>query len=159
MKRILVSVTVVALAVLMPGVLLAQSDPSSGTWKLNTAKSKYTLAPAPQSTTQTVEAQANGLKVSSEGTAADGSHTAWSYTADYDGKDNPISGTGPAGADTIAIKRINANTTELTLKKGGKVIRTGRSVLSKDGKVRTITATGTNANGQRGKDVIVYDKQ
>ena len=159
MKRILVFFAAVVLAALVTGVLLAQSDPFVGTWKLNTAKSKYSLSPAPQNMTQTVEAQGNGVKVSSEGTAADGSHTAYSYTANYDGKDSPISGTGPAGADAIALKSINPNTTTLTLKKAGKVIRTGRSVISKDGKVRTITAKGTNANGQPGSDVIVYDKQ
>ena len=41
MKRVLVLVTILVLAVLASGVLLAQSSPLVGTWKLNTAKSKY----------------------------------------------------------------------------------------------------------------------
>jgi hypothetical protein len=32
-------------------------------------------------------------------------------------------------------------------------------VVSKDGKVMTITAKGTNANGQPVSDVLVFDKQ
>jgi len=136
-KRILGFVTVVVIAVLVSGVLLAQSNPSVGTWKLNTEKSKYSPGPAPQSATQTFEAQGDGVKVSNEGTAADGSRYAWSYTANYDRKDNPLSGTGtPSGADTIALKRIKPNITKATFKKAGKVVMTGRDVVSTDGKVK-----------------------
>lgn len=158
-KRILVFVTVVVLAVLVSGVLLAQSNPIIGTWKLNTAKSKYSPGPGQQSATRTYEAQGKGVKVSTEGTAADGSRTAYNYTANYDGKDNPISGAGPNGADTIALKRINPNTSEGTLKKAGKVVLTARNVVSKDGKVLAITGKGTNANGQPTSNVTVYEKQ
>jgi alpha-L-fucosidase len=109
--------------------------------------------------TLTLEAQGNGVKASAEGTAADGSRTAWSYTANYDGKDNPITGVGTNGADTAARKRINANTTEGTYKKAGKVVSTLRGVVSKDGKVLTITGKGTNAQGQPVSTVTVWDKQ
>jgi hypothetical protein len=161
MKRILLVVTLVVLAVLVSGILMAQSNPFVGTWKMNTAKSKYNPGPAPQSQTQTIEAQGNGVKATSEGTAADGTHIAWGYTANYDGKDNPISGTTGVlnGADTVATKRINANTSENTFKKAGKVVLTGRDVVSKDGKLRTITAKGTDANGQAVSRTIVFDKQ
>ena len=160
MKRFLVFVTVVVLAVRVSGVLLAQSNPFIGTWKLNTAKSKYSPRLAPQSATQTYEGQGDGVKGSIEGTAADDSRYAWGYAANYDGKDNPLSGTGiPNGADTIALKRINPNTIKATFKKAGKVVMAGREVVSKDGKVKTITAKGTDANGQAVSRVIVYDKQ
>lgn len=160
MKRILVVVTVVASTLLVSGVLLAQSNPFIGTWKQNIAKSKYTPGPAPQSQTQTYEAQGSGVKLSTEGTAGDGSRMTWSYSTNFDGKDSPISGTGaPNGADTVALKRINSNTYEATFKKAGKVVGTGRDVVSKDGKVRTITAKGTDANGNAVSRVIVWDKQ
>jgi hypothetical protein len=160
MKRTLVSVTVVVLAVLVSGVLLAQSNPFIGTWKLNTAKSKFNPGPGPQSRTLTYEAQAKGLKASSEGTAGDGTHTAFSYTANYDGKDNPVSGTGvPGGADTVALEHISPNTIRSTWKKAGKVVHTGRSLVSKDGNVMTIRVRGTTANGQPESDLMVWDKQ
>jgi len=160
MKQLSVSVTVVVLAVLVSGVSLAQTNPFIGTWKLNTAKSKFGLGPGPQSLTQTYEAQGDGVKVSLQGTAADGSSIAWSYTANYDAKDNPVSGSGvPDRADTIALKRINEHTTSSSLKKGGEVIRTARSVVSKDGKILTLTAKGKNAEGKPGSNVLIFDKQ
>jgi hypothetical protein len=157
MKKISVFGAVVVLALLVSGVVQAQSDPMVGTWKLNTAKSKYSQGPAPQNLTLTFEAQGDGIKSSSDGTAADGSHRAWSYTANFDGKDNPITGTGPAGADTIAVKRINPSTTASTFKKTGKILRTSRLVVSKDGKVMTIKAKGPEADSK--PDVLVLDKQ
>lgn len=158
MRRILLFVPVVVAAVLISGVVLAQSNPAFGTWKLDTSKSKYTPGPAPQSLTVKLEPNGEGLKSSAEGLAADGSHTAWSYTANYDGKDNPISGAGPGGADTIAIKRINPNTTESTFKKAGKVVRTSRLVVSGDGKVLKISGKGTQ-DGKPVSSVLVFDKQ
>ena len=161
MKRIFGFGAVIILGLIAPGLLRAQANPFIGTWKMNSAKSKYSPGPAPQSQTTTIEAQGNGVKVSTDGTAADGSHIAWSFTANYDGKDNPVSGMTGAlnGADTVSMKRINPNTTENTFKKAGKVVLSGRDVVSKDGKVRTITAKGTDASGRPVSRVIVYDKQ
>jgi len=158
MKRIIVPV--VALAILVPGLLLAQSNPFVGIWKLNIAKTKFSFGPAPRNGTLIIEARGDGIKVSSEGTAGDGTPFAWTYTANYDGQDNAISGTGaPGGADMIALKRIRRNQTEAAWKKAGKVVLTYRWVVSKNGKVTTITAKGTNANGQPVSMVMVGDKQ
>lgn len=161
MKRIFGSVTIVVLALLVPGVVLAQSNPFIGTWKMNTAKTKYSPGPAPQSQTTKYEAQGNGVKTNSEGTAADGSHVAWNFTANYDGKDNPVSGTTGIlnGADTVALKRINSNTVEATFKKAGKVVLTGHQVVSNDGKTMTITSKGTDASGKPTRRTLVFDKQ
>ena len=63
-----------------------------------------------------------------------------------------------AAGDTIALKRIAPDMFEETLKTG-KVVRTVRQVISKDGRVLTATLTGTNAGGQRVHVVLVYDKQ
>jgi hypothetical protein len=147
-------------AVLMPQQLTAQTDPSIGTWKLNVAKSKYSGAPMPKSLTTTIEAAGAGLKVASEGVAADGSHIAYGFTSALDGKESPMTGTGtPNGADTISLTKTGPNSLDATLKKGDKVVMKAKSVVSKDGKTRTITGTGTNAAGQPTKTTGVYDKQ
>jgi hypothetical protein len=78
-------------------------------------------------------------------------------TAQYDGKDYPV--TGSPLYDAYALKRINASTTESMQKKDGKIVFTNRRVVSKDGKVLTITQTGTNAQGKPVKNVLVFDKQ
>jgi hypothetical protein len=57
------------------------------------------------------------------------------------------------------LKRINAFTSEFTQKKAGKVVGTGRRVISKDDKVMTITIKGTNAKGQALTDVEVFEKR
>ena len=160
MKRLLLFATVFALSLVGSGLLLAQTDSSIGTWKLNVAKSKYSPGPPTKSQMRTVEAQGAGVKVSVEGVAADGSRVAYSYTTNYDGKDSPYTGVGtPSGADTVAITRIDANTVTYTGNKAGKVVQTGKAVVSKDGKVMTFTTKGTNAQGQPTNNVTVYEKQ
>jgi hypothetical protein len=100
------------------------------------------------------------VKVSSDGTAADGSRIAYSYTARFDGKDYVISGTGvPNGAKTIAIQRLSPNTTEATLKKSGKVVLTARSVVAKSGKAMKLTGNGADAKGKPVSNVTYWDKQ
>jgi hypothetical protein len=161
MKRILVLATVVTLSLVGSGLLLAQSNPSIGTWKLNLSKSKFSPAgTTPKSYTLTIQAQGDGAKVSGDGVAGDGSRIAYSYTTNYDGKESPISGAGfPNGADTTAVKRINANTSTSTGTKAGKVVWTRTLVVSKDGKVMTITGKGTDGQGQPTSSKAVWDKQ
>jgi hypothetical protein len=160
MNRLLAALTILASAVLLTGSLLAQSNPQIGTWKLNLAKSKYGTSQPPKSQTRTVEAQGDGVKITFEGVAADGSRISYSFTTNYDGKDAPNSGMGqPNGADTNATKRVDANTTTSTWKKAGKVVATTRTVVSKDGKTTTITSKGVDANGKPRNAVSVYDKQ
>ena len=160
MKRLLMFATVLVLAVVACGALLAQSNPAIGTWKLNLAKSKYSPGPPPKSQTTKIEAAGNGVKNTNEGIDGDGNPITYGYTTNYDGKDTPITGSrSPNGADSIAVKRIDANTTTSTLKKAGKVVLTTRTVYSTDGKQRTITSKGTNESGQPTNNVTVYDRQ
>jgi hypothetical protein len=160
MKRLLTFATVVVLTVVASGLLLAQSNSEVGTWKLNVAKSKYVGTPAPKSDTSSITPQGDGIKNSVEGVAGDGSRIAYSFTTNYDGKDSPVSGVGaPGGEDTIAYKRVSANTVTTTAKKAGKVIRTSRRVVSKDGKVETITSKGTDDQGKPISTTTVWEKQ
>jgi hypothetical protein len=133
------------------------SDPRMGTWKLNVAKSKYSPGPAPQALTVKVEPSGQGEKATAEFVNADGTRTTTQYTANFDGKDNPL--TGSQIADTVSLKRIDARTTDRTDKKGGKVAQTLRRVVSKDGKTMTVTTKGTNAQGQAVNNVAVFAKE
>jgi hypothetical protein len=128
-----------------------------GTWKLNVAKSKYNPGPAPQSGTLKIEAAGQGEKVTTEGVNAAGTATGIQYTSNYDGKDNPL--TGSQNADTVSLKRIDARTIERTDKKGDKVVLTQTQVISPDGKTMTATVKGTNAQGQAVENVAVWEKQ
>jgi hypothetical protein len=159
MKRILALTSVVVMSLAASGVLLAQDDPFVGTWKLNLAKSKYSGEKPPQSATRTVVAQGGGEKVTYEGIAADGSPISYGYTTNLDGKDSPISGKQSFGADTVAIKRVDANTLTGFSKKSGKTLFTTKGVVSHDGKVLTQMTKGTNGEGQPISVTTVWDKQ
>ena len=87
----------------------------------------------------------------------DGTPSSYTYTCKYDGKVCPVTG-GPF--DTITLKRIDANTTSFEVRKtGGKYHMTGRAVISKDGKTRTQTSKGTDAQGKPVAQTLVFDKQ
>jgi hypothetical protein len=159
MKRVLLFVVITVLLVVGSSTLRADSNPLVGTWKLNLEKSKYEPGPAPKSLTRTVEAQGDGVKYTFEGVAADGTPLSYGFSVQFDGKDNPISGSMPTGADTISAKRADASHYVATLKKGGKIIGTAKVSVSKDGKTTTVDATGTTPTGVKTHDVQVYDKQ
>jgi hypothetical protein len=153
MKRLL---TAVALVGIVSGTALAQSpNPLVGTWKLNVAKSKGTTF---KSGTTKVEAAGAGVKFSVELLGADGTPTRWAFTANYDGKDNPVTGNSPYG-DTVALTRVDAKTTQITCKQGGKGTVTQTIVVSDDGKTRTTTTKGTNVKGEAVDGVSLYEKQ
>jgi hypothetical protein len=157
--RLLKFASILVLAAVAYAPAFAQSNPAIGTWKLNVEKSKYNPGPAPKSLTRTLEAQGENVKYSFEGVSAEGTGVAYSFTVAFDGKESPITGSMPGGADSISIKRIDASTFEATLTKAGKVIGTAKSEISKNGKVTTVTAQGTNAEGQATTSSAVYDKQ
>ncbi len=155
----LVAVVAVATVVVLGGTTLAQSSNSEvGTWKLNLAKSKFSPGPPAKSQTIKYEAAGAGVKVTVDSVAADGAVVHYAYTANYDGKDNPVIGNAP-DRDTSARTRVNATTTKAVHKKGGKVMTSQTSVVSSDGKTLTLTTTGTNPQGQTVDNVSVYDKQ
>jgi hypothetical protein len=152
-----VVLSVASMVALWPASSAAEADPFIGTWVLNVAKSKYDPGPAPKDQTVTYEAVAEGLKITVKGTNGDGSALSTSYTGKLDGKDYPS--TGAPSWDMQALKRVNANTIEITRKKGGKVVQTGTNVVSADGKTRTITVTGVDEQGRKINNVSVYDKK
>jgi hypothetical protein len=159
MKRVLAFVVVALLAAVGAINLQAQDNPVAGTWKLNVTKSKFDPGPAPKSQTRKVEAQGDGLKYTFDGVGADGKAMTYGFTVKFDGKDYPITGSHPSGADSVSAKKTDANHYEATLKKGGKVVSTGKVSVSADGKVTTVDSSGTNAAGAKTHDMLVYDRQ
>jgi hypothetical protein len=136
-------------------VCLAQGM-EMGTWKLNEAKSKFAPG-APKNTTVVLEAAGDDVKVTVDGIDKDGKPTHNEWTGKFDGKDYPV--TGDANVDARSYKRVNDHTLELTNKKDGKVTVTGTIVTSADGKTRTVTSHGMDAQGKKTTNVAVYDKQ
>ena len=145
-----------ALVSVVSSAALAQSsDPLVGTWKLNTAKS---TGAAFKSGTSKIEAAGKGIKFTVDLAPAEGPASHWSFTANFDGKDNPVTGNSPYG-DTVAVTRVDARTTHMISKQGGKPTVTQTIVVSDDGKTRTTTTKGTNAKGQPVDTLSFYEKQ
>jgi hypothetical protein len=132
------------------------SDVNMGTWKLNEAKSKFSPG-TPKNDTVAYEAAGDSVKVTVDGTDAAGKPAHNEWTGKFDGKDYPL--TGDATADSRSYKKVNDHTIELTNKKDGKVIASGRIVVAADGKSRTVTMTASDASGKKAKYTAVYDKQ
>lgn len=152
------SVACLGLSAFVTVALFAQSDPQVGVWRLNVAKSKYSPGPTPKSATTRIEAAGAGTKVTVDQELPDGTKRHWEFTANYDGKDSPVTGNNP-DVDTVARTRINATTVQTVSKKGGKLTTTQTSAVSSDGKTRTVTTKGVNASGQQVNNVAVYEKQ
>ena len=150
-KAIVLAISLVFVSVAMG----FQNDPNMGTWKLNEAKSKF----AGKARNQTViyEAAGDQTKVTVDGVDESGGAVHSEWTGKFDGKDYPV--TGDANSDVRSYRKVNARTLALTGKKGGKTTLTGRIVISRDGKTRTVTTTATNAQGKKVTNVAFYDKQ
>jgi hypothetical protein len=148
---------IVGVAVWISSGQAQAEDSIVGTWTLNVAKSTYSPGPPPKSLTVKFEAAGDGIKSTADTVAADGTTTHTEYTANYDGKDYPLKGT--KDADTVSLKRVDANSTVRTDKKAGKVVRTYTRKLSADGKTMTTTITGTNEQGQTINNTVLLERQ
>jgi hypothetical protein len=145
------------LAALLAGVVVCfAADVNIGTWKLNDAKSKISPG-AGKNNTVIIAPAGDSVKVTVDGIGSDGKPTHNEWTGKFDGKDYAI--TGDPVSDMRAYKPVNDHTLALTEKKGDKITNTGRVVVSADGKTRTVTVSGTDANGKKTSVTFVYDKQ
>ena len=150
-KRVLTTAVVVGM--LSAAALAQPGDPLIGTWKLNVAKSK-----GAKSGSTTIEAAGKGIKFTVDLVAADGAASHWGFTANYDGKDYPVTGNSPYG-NVVTLTRVDAKTIRITSKQDGKVTATSTIVVSDDGKTRMTTTKGTDVKGQPIDVVSFYEKQ
>jgi hypothetical protein len=131
-------------------------DPNIGTWKLNEAKSQLPSG-AMKVSSMVVSSDGDNMKVAQDGTDKDGNsfHTEW--TGKFDGKDYPV--TGSPGMDMRSYKKVNDRTLMADSKKDGKVVTTARSVISADGKTRTVHVTQTDPSGKKVNLTAMFDKE
>ena len=67
--------------------------------------------------------------------------------------------TGDPNFDMRSYKVVDANNMDMTLKKDGKVVGTGRITVSADGKTRTVTTKSADGSASPFNNVAVYAKQ
>jgi hypothetical protein len=145
---------IAAAALMLPTALFPQTasaDGFKGSWKLNTAKSKFDPGPALKSETVTVSADG---KTEIQQVTGDGKEARWSFVPSAGGT-VPIEGVEGA---TVMEKKKGGHTLDHTWKfpdfKG-----TAHGVLSQNGKTLTYVMRGTNDNGKPVHNLMFFEKQ
>ncbi len=131
------------------------ASPQMGTWKLNEEKSKIPAGMGKNNTVTYAE-QKDKIKITVDGVDKDGKpvHSVW--LGKFDGKAYPLKGSSSINA--VAYRTVNDRTNDITALKDGKVAWSGRITVAPDGKSRTVTISGTDANGKKFNGKAVYNK-
>jgi hypothetical protein len=154
MMKTRIAVMAVALSFVVAAACFA-ANPHLGTWKLNESKSK--LPPGMgKNTMVTYTEQKDKITVTVDGVDKDGKSTHSVWVGKFDGKAYPVKGNLPY--NSVAYKMVNERTNDITAMKDGKMVWTGRITVGADGKSRTVTINGTDANGKKFNGTAVYDK-
>lgn len=159
MRRLIVCAVIAMIAVAGGATIAiaADSDPVVGTWQLNSSKSKFSSGPVITSQTRTYSQSGDKITLVMTTVGSDGKEVTTHTTYQLNGKDFPVTGT--PDYDSLAAKRIDSNTAEFTLKKGGKEMGTTSRKVSKDGKTLTAKTNVTTATGEKSENVLVFDKK
>jgi hypothetical protein len=149
----------VSLGLILAAGALYAADPMEGTWKLNESKSKLTRGTG-KNNKVVYDSKRLGRgewEITTDGTDADGKPAHSDWKGKFDGKDYKV--TGDPNSDMRSYTKVNDQTLNMTVKKGGKVVSTGRIAVAADGKSRVATVNGTTAKGKKFANTAVYDKE
>jgi hypothetical protein len=153
-RRILCLAAALVVALSLGARAAQAKDPLEGSWLLDVEKSTFKGAPGPKGQTRTYAMRDDIEKMTSRGVSSDKKPSLVQYEARYDGKDYDI--TGSLGGDKISLRRIDANTTESSQKRAGKVVIVATRTVSADGKTLTVVSKGTTAEGQVIDSTLIF---
>jgi hypothetical protein len=142
---------------LLAGVFAAMAAEFSGTWKLDTAKSKVVGMPMPKEQTTTYTPKGSGYEYTAKGISATGEPVTSGFTYRKDGEE--VKTTGFPYWDAITVTGGQAAKTTVQLKRAGKVIGTVTRTLSADGKSLKLDGSLTLPDGKKATYNYHYDKQ
>jgi len=133
----------------------AEAISDIGTWRLNLAKSSYSHGEMPKSNTLTIKRAwgTNILRAISKGIDAQGNPTETKFVIMFNGK---VQG---ANGDNFSRKSVSYTTEEYARWRDGKMLQSGSTKRSPDGKTLTLTTKGLNAQGEHLTNVLVYERQ
>jgi len=156
MKHFLRNWVSLAVFVLLGAAAYGQAkDALIGNWVLDRGKSSFEPDTALLNRSLSLEAKDGGVSFNQKTVQGNGNTTEINFTAKYDSKDVPIEG---SQLDTVALKRVDANTVERTGKVKGKVSENVTMKISGGGKILTITTKGS-IDGVEYSSTQVYEKQ
>jgi len=151
--------TVVLMAM---GAAAVPSDPYTGVWTLNLARSSGDS----RSQVLTITVVGDVETYRSELLLHDGTRQVTNYTAAYDGKEHPSrtlvtepNGTVAQRDDTVILRRFDQLTRERLWKRDGRLVRILRRVVSQDGRTLTSQIIDVDEEGhERPAGKLVFDK-
>ena len=154
MMKSRIAVVAVALSFMSAAACFA-ANPQMGKWKLNEANSKL-IPGMGKNTMVTYTEEKDKINVTVEGVDKNGKPTHSVWVGKWDGKAYPTKGN--LSWNSAAYTVINDRTNDITTFKDGKVAWSGRITVAPDGKSRTVTMSGTGADGKKFSGKAVYDK-
>ncbi len=135
----------------------AVTDPFLGRWALNVPRSKYPPGECPSRMVIEMKAAGRGIHYVSETTFSNGRSAHAEYTANYDGR--PVVVTGNHGILLpVSLERRARELVVASYTRAMQVLATSTRVVSKDGRMMTITTTSRDRAGKTVTNVGVYDK-
>ncbi len=146
----------VSLAVWVAAGAVCFGSAFDGTWGLNAKKSHLGRGTGRNNTVKYEMSFPFRTKVTIDGMDAKGKSMHDEWTGMFDGKDYPV--TGDPQSDARGYRKVDDRTMEYWVKKGGKVVASGKIVVAPDGKSRTVTSTGMGPKGKKFHTTAVYDK-
>lgn len=129
-------------------------DAFLGHWAMDPAENRYEAGQPPLSGSYTIDLEGDVYLFKMASTNAEGQPFEMEYRTTPDGVAYPYE--NPAVADTIKTTRVDAVTLDTETTKDGKVIATGRRVLSPDGRKMTITQSGFRPDGTAFTNLSTY---
>lgn len=136
----------------LAAALAAAPEHELGVWQMNPAKSSFQPGPAPQSIIETYERLDTGVRATIEGVDHRGKPFSIRYTAFYDGKEWPLSGSPVAS--TASFRRIDANTVERVERRYGRRVQVVMRVISPDGREAMVIEKGESWH-----NLIIFDRK
>jgi hypothetical protein len=155
MMKIRIAVVAVASS-LLAAVACFAASPHMGTWKLNEAKSKMPEGMG-KNTMVVYSEQKDKIKITVDGVDKDGKKTHSVWVGKFDGNAYPVKGN--LSYNSVSYKMVNEHTNDITAMKDGTTVWTGTIKVAADGKSRTVTVNGTDADGKKFKGKVFYDKE
>jgi hypothetical protein len=133
----------------------------TGTWKLDTAKSK--LAPIRTITSETmriVETAPKVYRTIFDETTETGESQHIEIIRYQDGKEHPVEGVNvPPGYVEITSGSPDGSTRNVVRKKDGKVVGDLNVKISPDGKTMTVHQKGVTTKGEAYDEILVFERQ
>jgi hypothetical protein len=136
----------------------AETDPFLGKWKLDVRHSKYPAGNCPKSMVIEMQPAEQGVWYHSDTVYINGTEAHAQYTAEYDGKEVIVMSARGLMLP-VSLKRIDARVVLASYARGMQVVATSKRIVSRDGKLMTITTVSNDSSGKPVTTVGVYTRE